>query len=51
MQGPKEKDTEGAEASPTVTYPVGSKEWVAELERGLADVFRIAQARLKSSSD
>lgn len=48
MQGPEEKDTEGAEASPTVTYPIGSKEWLSELERGLADVFRIAHARLGS---
>lgn len=46
MQGPNEKDTEGAQAAPTVTHAIGSREWANELERGLKDVFRIAQARL-----
>lgn len=47
MQAPDEKDTEGAQASPTVTHPIGSKEWTAELERGLNDVFGIAHARVQ----
>jgi hypothetical protein len=50
MEGPIEKDTEGIEASPTVTHPVGSKEWIVELERGRTDVFKIAHARLNTAS-
>jgi 2-oxo-4-hydroxy-4-carboxy--5-ureidoimidazoline (OHCU) decarboxylase len=43
-----EKDSEGAGPPPTTTHSEGSPEWTRELERGLADVFKIAKARLRA---
>jgi len=47
VSGDEMRDDEGICTDPTLTYEFGSPEWVAELERGLEDVFKIAKARLK----
>lgn len=43
----QEKDDEGVSTEVTATYQPGSQRWNSELDRGIADVFRIAKARLK----